>query len=132
MSRTLRFGADVGGTFTDVIALDDAGGVRTLKVPSTPPDFEQAVLRAIETLQGTLLSERVESVAVCFLHAYAFPHHEEIVGEFLRRELPGLQVSLSSEVLRERKEYERTSTTVVNAYVRPVMRRYLNALREGL
>src|SRR5262245_45112302 len=225
----LRFAADVGGTFTDVIAEDDQGGLWTHKLPSTPPNFEQAVLDAIHLLlekagragsavsdvaHGTTVAtnavlehrgartalvttrgfrdvlelrrvrapqmydlfwdkpkplverylrfeinermsatgkvlvpideqelwqlkeklerERVESVAVCFLHSYAFPQHERIVGTFLRKHLPNLTVSLSSEVLRVRKEYERTATTVVNAYLRPIMGRYIDAMRGGL
>jgi N-methylhydantoinase A len=225
----MRIGADVGGTFTDVILIDDQGGVWTHKVPSTPPHFEQAVLRAVEHLlrtaaaSGTAVAEvahastvatnavlerrgartalittkgfrdvlelrrirapqmynlffdkppelvercfrfevaerltatgevlvsitdaelrrlkeqveraGVESLAVCLLHAYAFPQHEILLGDFFRRQLPHLLVSLSSEVLRERKEYERTATTVVNAYVRPIMGHYLTALRGGL
>ena len=227
--NTMRIGADVGGTFTDVVLIDTNGNIWTHKVPSTPPDFERAVLNAIEHLlrttdaTGTTVSEvahgttvatnavlekrgaktalittkgfrdvlelrrirapqmydlffekpealverylrfelterisasgevltplleselwhlkeelekeAVESVAVCTLHAYAFPQHENVVGDFLRAQLPDVPVSLSSEVLPERKEYERTATTVVNAYVRPVMQRYLNAMRSGL
>ena len=247
--NTMRIGADVGGTFTDVVLIDANGNIWTHKVPSTPPDFERAVLNAIEHLlhttdatplrrrerqgspsppplsgrSGTTVSEvahgttvatnavlerrgaktalittkgfrdvlelrrirapqmydlffdkpealverylrfelterisasgevltplseselwhlkeelekeAVESVAVCTLHAYAFPQHENAVGDFLRAQLPDVPVSLSSEVLPERKEYERTATTVVNAYVRPVMQRYLNAMRSGL
>ena len=79
-----------------------------------------------------LQEEKVESVAVCLLHAYAYPRHEILVGDYLRQHLPEVQISLSSEVLRERKEYERTATTVVNAYVRPVMRGYLAAMRSGM
>ena len=227
--NTMRIGADVGGTFTDVVLIDASGNLWTHKVPSTPPDFERAVLNAIEHLLRTteaagatvsevahgttvatnavlekrgaktalittkgfrdvlelrrirapqmydlffekpealverylrfelterisasgeiltplseselwqlkeeLEKEGVESVAVCTLHAYAFPQHENTVGDFLRAQLPDIPVSLSSEVLPERKEYERTATTVVNAYVRPVMQRYLNAMRSGL
>lgn len=227
--KSFRIGADVGGTFTDVILLNDRGDVRTFKIPSTPPNFEKAVLEAVRqlletadtsgsavsevahgttvatnavlerrgahtalittrgfrdvlelrrirapqmydlffdkpkplverafrfelaerisaagqvldpidpselaTLKNKLESEQVESVAVCLLHAYAFPHHETAVGDFLRKNLPKVQVSLSHEVLPERKEYERTATTVVNAYVQPVMQRYLEALRAGL
>ncbi len=247
---SIRIGADVGGTFTDIIAMDTQGSIWTHKVPSTPPNYEQAVLRAIEYLlriapmgeeeqtplsrsrtvrageglgvgapvaevaHGTTVAtnavleqrgahtalittrgfrdvlelrrirapqmydlffekpkvlierylrfelterisatgevlipiaeselwqlkdklekERVESIAVCLLHAYAFPQHEIIVGEFLREHFPQIPISLSCEVLRERKEYERTATTVVNAYVRPMMQGYLKAMRGGL
>jgi N-methylhydantoinase A len=225
----LRVGADVGGTFTDIVLADESGEVWKHKTPSTPPHFERAVLEGIahllrlrqasateiaEVAHGTTVAtnavlehrgartalvttkgfrdvlelrrirapqmynlffekpkelvdrrlrfelsermsaagdvlatlseaelhelkeklerEQIESVAVCLLHAYAYPDHERRAGELLRRELPGVEVSLSSEVLRERLEYERTATTVVNAYGRPVMRRYLGAMREGL
>jgi N-methylhydantoinase A len=225
----IRIGADVGGTFTDVVVVDGQSRIWTHKIPSTPPDFEQAVLGAVarlldeaaapgsavaEVVHGTTvatnavlerrgartalvttsgfrdvlelrrirapqmydlffekpaplvdrqlrfeLAERiaadgevllpidmaelwalkaaleqaqVESIAVCLLHSYAFPQHEIAVGDFLRAHMPGVQISLSFEVLRERKEYERSATTVVNAYVRPVMRRYLDAMRGGL
>jgi N-methylhydantoinase A len=74
----------------------------------------------------------VESVAVCLLHAYLYPVHEDRLGAILREELPGVTVSLSSEILREQREYERTATTVVNAYVRPLMERYVGAIRTGL
>ena len=232
--RPVRIGADVGGTFTDVVLTDAAGRIWTHKLPSTPPDFEQAALQGIrrtlslagvagsavglvshgttvatnavlegrgartalittagfrdvlelrrirapqlydlffskppalierrlrfelgervtasgEVLRGvreeelqhiaaSLVRERVESVAVCLLHAYAYPEHERQVGAFLRsaflrRELPHLQVSLSCEILPERREYERTATTAVNAYVRPTMAAYLLAMRRGL
>jgi N-methylhydantoinase A len=73
----------------------------------------------------------VESVAVCLLHAYLYPEHEQRLGAILREELPGVTVSLSSEILREQREYERTATTVVNAYVRPLMERYVGAIRTG-
>ena len=227
--RNLRIGADVGGTFTDVLLMDSSGKIWTQKVPSTPPDFERAVLDASQLLlrkaeasgdavsqvahgttvatnavlehrgaktalittrgfrdvlelrrirapqiydlffdkpdilverylrfevteriaadgkvlvplreadlEGIVLqmeAEAVESIAVCFLHAYAFPQHEITVGEILRARFPKMPVSLSHEVLPERKEYERTATTVVNAYVRPIMRGYLVNLRAGL
>ena len=74
----------------------------------------------------------VEAVAVCLLHAHLHPEHERRLGEILRDELPGVPVSLSSEILREQQEYERTATTVVNAYVRPLMSRYVGDLRRGL
>jgi N-methylhydantoinase A/oxoprolinase/acetone carboxylase beta subunit len=74
----------------------------------------------------------VESVAVCLLHAYRYGEHEQRLGAILREELPGVAVSLSSEILREQREYERTATTVVNAYVRPLMGRYVADIRRGL
>ncbi len=74
----------------------------------------------------------VESVAVCLLHAYANPAHERLAGDVLARELPTATISLSSEILREQREYERSATTVVNAYVRPLMASYLRSIRSGL
>ena len=67
----------------------------------------------------------IEAVAVCFLHAYANPAHEIAAGEALRQNSPDLFVTLSHEILREFREYERTSTTVLNAYVGPRVSRYL-------
>lgn len=230
MNRTsYRIGADVGGTFTDVILMDGEGNIWTHKIPSTPPDFEQAVLDAIARLLGdsgipggeindvshgttvatnavlerrgartalittrgfrdvlelrrirapqmydlffdkpeplverylrfevserfaangdvlapldeadlkavisALEKERVESIAVCTLHSYAYPEHEHAIGRCLEGACPGVPVSLSTEILPERREYERSATTVLNAYVRPVMQRYLTAMRVGL
>jgi N-methylhydantoinase A len=228
-SQSYRIGADVGGTFTDIVLMDERGYLWTHKAPSTSPNYEQAILDAMphllraasaagqevtEMAHGTtvatnavlegrgahtalittrgfrdvlelrrirapqmydlffekpktlvdrylrlelnermsasgetlrpvdraelralaekLVVEGVESVAVCFLHAYAYPQHEQIVGDFLRQHLGDVPISLSHQVLPERREYERTATTVVNAYVQPVMERYLQALREGL
>jgi N-methylhydantoinase A len=74
----------------------------------------------------------VESVAVCLLHSYLHPGHEQRLGAILREELPGVAVSLSSDILREQREYERSATTAVNAYVQPVMYRYLSLIRRGL
>lgn len=68
------------------------------------------------------------SVAVCLLHAYANPEHELRVAEALRRRLPNLSVSLSHQVAREWREYERTSTTVLNAYIAPIVEHYLAQL----
>ena len=86
----------------------------------------------LQAIVAQLRRESVESVAVCLLHSFAHPQHEREVGNYLRQQLPGIPVSLSCEVLAQRKEYERTATTAVNAYVRPVMRHYLDALHTGL
>jgi N-methylhydantoinase A len=72
------------------------------------------------------------SVAVCFLHSYLNPVHERAAVERLTKELPGISVSRSSDVLPQIKEYERVSTTIVNAYVEPVVRRYLTNLEARL
>jgi 5-oxoprolinase (ATP-hydrolysing)/N-methylhydantoinase A len=223
-----RIGADTGGTFTDVVMADADGQLRFVKVPSSPPAFDEAVVAGvhdltagavdvasvIEVIHGTTvatnavlerqgartalvttagfrdvlelrrmrmpdvydyfwmkpaplierrlrfeiderlaadgtvlvpLSEdaarevahkldraNVEAVAVCLLHSYLHPAHERRLGEILRRELPNILISLSCEVVRERDEYERTATTAVNAYVRPLMQSYLGALKNGL
>ena len=71
----------------------------------------------------------VEAVAVCLLHSYANPAHEKSIGRALESALPGTPVSLSHVVLPEFKEYERMSTTVINAYVAPTVGRYLRRLR---
>ncbi len=72
------------------------------------------------------------SVAVCFLHAYINPVHEFAAVERLTQALPGISVSRSSDVLPQIKEYERVSTTIVNAYVEPIVRRYLTNLETRL
>jgi N-methylhydantoinase A len=77
-------------------------------------------------------AEGVEAVAVCFLNSYINPRHELEAKKFLEREFPALLVTVSCEVLPEMKEYERTSTTVVNAYILPVMRTYLARLKRDL
>ena len=89
-----------------------------------PQDAEQAV--------DALLAEKVEAIAVCLLNSFTNPVHELMIGDIIRRRAPGLATSISYEVLPEIKEYERTSTTVVNAYVMPIVARYLRALRKGL
>jgi len=81
---------------------------------------------------GALRAAGVESVAVCLLHAYANAAHEQRLGELLRQQFSEAYVSLSHEILREFREYERTSTTVLNAYVGPLVRRYLFSLEKML
>ena len=216
-----RLGVDVGGTFTDLVALSE-GTLITAKVPSTPQDQSEGVMNAIETSDvepGAVLalahgmtvatnallerrgartalvttegfrdvleiarqnrpalydlthdrppplvprklrfmiSERmgpdgevspldegsltevvaaieeadVEAVAVCLLFAFMHPEHEKRVGEALRKALPGLHVSLSSEVLPEFREYERFSTTAADAYLAPRLAAYFSNLAD--
>jgi N-methylhydantoinase A len=74
----------------------------------------------------------VEAVAICFLHSYAHPEHERQAAEYLGRLLPGVTISTSSEITKEWREYERSSTVVLNAYVQPILDRYLAKLEEDL
>ena len=86
---------------------------------------------ARQTIQR-LLDEGVESVAVCYLHAYANGSHEVRTRDLIREMAPQVYVSISSEVLPEIREYERTSTTVINAYVQPVVSRYFESMERDL
>lgn len=79
-----------------------------------------------------LVDEGVEALAICFLNSYINPVHELETKAHLEREFPGLLVTASCDVLPEIKEYERTSTTVVNAYILPAMRTYLRRLKDDL
>ena len=87
---------------------------------------------AVRALVPCLQRERVESVAVGFLHAFVNPAHERRARDILAEALPDIPVSLSSEVSPEMREWERFSTTVANAYVQPLMARYLRELADGL
>ena len=215
-------GIDVGGTFTDLVAVDADGVLTTLKIPSTPRDQSEAVASALDAVlrrgaavsrfvHGTTVAtnallertgsrvalvatdgftdllflarqdraslydlsrhhppplvdrqdvvparERVvpegvqlallddaiadvvarvralapDAVAVALLHAYADPAHERRLQAALREALPGLEVVLSSDVFPEIREYERTATTVAEAYLRPSVAGYLGRLAE--
>jgi len=222
----LRIGVDIGGTFTDLVALDEAtGAVVNTKALSTPRDLLAGVLRCVDQtgvrladcrllihgttiainalLEGTgartgllttegfrdvleigrgdflrmydvlyrrpaplvprgrrleaperldargavlvpldeaavraaaerLGGDGVESVAIAFLFSYRSPAHEQRAAEIVAAALPGASVSASHQITQEWREYERTSTTVVNAYIQPVLDRYLRAFEQGL
>ena len=227
-----RLGVDVGGTFTDLLLLDDTTGASfRVKVPTTPANQARAVLDGIEqvcvsagvpssvlaevmhgttvatnallenkgarvgliategyrqilqiarsyvpgglagwivwpkpeplaSLEDTIevperigargevirevdeaaaraalrtLAERgVESIAVALINSYANPAHERLIRDLAAEETPGLPLSLSSDILPEMREYERTITTVANSYVRPTVAHYLRQLRDDL
>ncbi|RME43764.1 MAG: hydantoinase/oxoprolinase family protein, partial [Chloroflexi bacterium] len=93
----------------------------------TPLD-EDSVRRAVQYLKD----EGVESIAVCLLFSFLNPAHEQRVGEICRELYPEAYVSLSSEVAPEFREYERSSTTVINAYLQPIVVRYLDSLQRRL
>lgn len=224
--RSVRIGVDTGGTFTDVVAVDEqTGQILTTKTPSTPADPAEGFMAGIAKLgefdvtglvHGTtvatnqLLEDRIEdlgfvttegfefileiarqsvpdgygnsyfwvkpprivpvsrvktvggrldhlgaevrpfsdeqavevarwfkakgitAIGVCFLHSYANPAHEHRMREVLAAEHPDAVVSLSSDVLREYREYERSVTTLVDAAVKPTMRRYIDRLSDKL
>jgi len=84
------------------------------------------IAQIVEFLQ----KEKVESIGVCLLNAYSNPKHEQEIGRLIKEQCPGVTVSLSSNITRRYYEYERTSTTVQNAYVMPVVQGYLHSLEE--
>jgi N-methylhydantoinase A len=92
--------------------------------PLDPADAERAV--------DALLTEKVEAIAVCLINSFANPAHELMIKDIITRKAPGLTLSISCEVLPEIKEYERTSTTVLNAYVMPIVANYLRVMRGNL
>ncbi|HLG73842.1 MAG TPA: hydantoinase/oxoprolinase family protein [Chloroflexota bacterium] len=89
-------------------------------------------LEALDREVELLVAEGVESIAVCFLHAYANPAHERLAAERIRIRHPRLDVTASSDVATEWHEFERTSTAVLNAYIQPLFRRYLADLTDQL
>jgi N-methylhydantoinase A len=113
VSRDLRFGVPerVASDGAVLLALD-----------------EQAVRRVAAQLKA----EKIEAIAVCFLHSFTNEAHERRAGAILAEELPGIAISLSCEVCPEIREYERTSTTIANAYVLPRMAGYLGQLEADL
>ncbi len=86
----------------------------------------------LERLDRLIRGDGVQSVAICLLHSYANPAHEEALERALVERFPGLHVSLSSDVLPRFREYERTSTVVMSAYTKPVVDRYLGQLEQRL
>jgi N-methylhydantoinase A len=89
-------------------------------------------IAALDRVIAGISVAKVEAVAVCFLNSFANPVHERLAGERIRRSLPTCFVTLSVDVLPEIREYERTSSTVVNAYVGPPLEHYLGALLSRL
>jgi N-methylhydantoinase A len=107
--------------FEVVERLDVAGNVLT-------PLDEDALAETLDQL----LAANPESVAICLLFSYCNPDHEQRVARALQQRAPDLLLSLSSDVLPEYREYERTSTTAINAYVRPLVARYMQRLSGAL
>jgi N-methylhydantoinase A len=96
-------------------------------------EVHQKLTRAsIEDACRTLADDGVEAVAVCFLHSYVNPEHERVAGDMIQKALPNAYLSLSHEILREYREFERMSTTVVNAYIGPKVGGYVKSLKSSL
>ncbi|NVD43375.1 hydantoinase/oxoprolinase family protein [Ensifer sp. HO-A22] len=89
---------------------------------------ERELKAAVEVLVGN----GVDSIAVCFLNAYANPEHERAAARFVNEHYPDVFVSISSDIVRERREFERTSTTVLNAFTRPRFSGYLDQVGRRL
>src|SRR5439155_679861 len=119
----VRIAADIGGTFTDVVL--QRGRERWTRKLLTTHD-------ALERVVPEIREARIESLAIGFLHSYANDAHERRAGEILARALPGVPITLSSAVCPEIREYERFSTAAANAYVRPLMSKYLASLETEM
>ena len=100
---------------------------RTLHTGEVLADLDEA--QAIEAIAAAK-AKGVTALAVCLLHSYANPGHERRLGELIAEHFPEAEVSLSSNVIPEFREYERASTTAANAYVMPIVRRYVGRLEE--
>lgn len=89
-------------------------------------------LEELDPLVDEIAAAELEAVAICFIHAYAHSEHERFCRDYLRERLPNLAITASSDVTREWREYERTSTAVLNSYVQPRTGRYVNELEMRL
>jgi N-methylhydantoinase A len=136
---------EIGRTKRNIPALFNPTFVRPRPPVPRPLRFEVVerilhdgtVLRPLDedhlaALCEILQASEPEAFAVCLLFSYANPAHERRVAEALARAFPGVPVSISSEVVPEYREFERFSTTVFNAYIRPLMERYLESLEKTL
>lgn len=108
--------------------VEEVGGRLDVRGRELRPLDEASVIAAANRLKAA----GVKAVGVCLIHAYANDDHERRVQEMLSRELPGVFVSISSEVLPEYREYERTVTTLVDAFVKPYVTRYLAQVKSEL
>ena len=117
---TLRF--DLRGT--EALTRTQKARLRKLagkRIDAQGGVIEQLDQGSLETVLANITDDDVDSVAICLLHSYRNPAHETRIGEVVRDRFPHKFVTLSTEVLPEIREYERTSTTVINAYVGPVV-----------
>jgi N-methylhydantoinase A/oxoprolinase/acetone carboxylase beta subunit len=95
-------------------------------------ELEALDVAAVRDAARQLVANGVEAIAIVFLHSYRSDSHERLAAEAVREMLPDLQVSVSSEIVREYREYERTSTTVLDAYIGPLVKGYLDRLESEM
>ena len=100
-------------------------------------DFEGNILKDFDEVAAKKIALRAkelefEAVAIVFLHSYVNPSHENKMAKILRETCPDIEVTVSSELSREIREYERTSTAVLDTYIKPIVRRYLSKLKDSL
>lgn len=97
-------------------------------IPLTEKDADSF----LDALAGHIEDEHIEAVAISFLFSYLNPAHEELLKQLIEKRFPGLHISISSEVVPIWREYERTNTTIVDAYLKPSLNRYVKRLTQGL
>ena len=144
-TRGFRDVLEIGRTRRMLPSLYDTTFVRPPPLVSRPLRFEVSERLAADGSVQVALDEseldgiaravrdaRAEAVAICFLHSYVNAAHEARAKDVLRNLLPGIWITTSAEVVPEFREYERFSTTVINAYLLPVMDRYMSSLRTTL
>jgi N-methylhydantoinase A len=102
---------------------------RILATGEVEAPLDQPALRAVAE---AIRQSGAQAVAVCFINSYVNPRHEDQAAQLLRDRLPGVSVSTSTQLLPQINEYERTSTTVVNGYIRPVVEKYVQSLGKRL
>lgn len=94
--------------------------------------YEEINLLELEAIANTIEKKNIQSVAVLFLHSYRNPSHEIVVKNYLQKRFPNIFVSISSEISKEYREFERTSTVVANAYIGPRVHHYLGEIEDVL
>ncbi len=132
--------AYIPGIFTNYMRWEKPDRLVPLELVREIPErlgVDGSVVRELDesdarALIAELLKHDIESLAISLIHSYANSHHEERLARLVQDAAPNLPVSRSSEVLPEYREYERTMTTVLNAYVMPVVARYLQRIEAGL
>jgi N-methylhydantoinase A len=88
--------------------------------------------QSLDVALDQLVSSNIKSIAICFLHSHINGEHEKLVASVIQQRFPEIEISVSSEVAGEVREFERTSTACVDAYVKPLVRRYIGSLEDGL